>query len=146
MRSDRGLELTNAALVDCTANPSIVDAYPAFIDANLHIITPNKRANALPWRRYAALMRQMAPRQKHFFYEANVGAGLPIMSTLRDLIASGDEILKIEASCPERSAISSTRSTARVRSASSCARRTAWGSPSRIRATTSRGRTSRASS
>jgi aspartokinase/homoserine dehydrogenase 1 len=90
------LELTNAALVDCTANPSVVDAYPAFIDANLHIITPNKRANALPWRRYAALMEQMATRQKHFFYEANVGAGLPIMSTLRDLIASGDEILKIE--------------------------------------------------
>jgi aspartokinase/homoserine dehydrogenase 1 len=90
------LELTNAALVDCTADPSIVDAYPAFIDANFHIVTPNKRANALPWRRYSALMDQMALRQKHFFYEANVGAGLPIMSTLRDLIASGDEILKIE--------------------------------------------------
>ncbi len=90
------LELTNAALVDCTANPSVVDAYPAFIDANLHIITPNKRANALPWKRYSALMEQMSRRQKHFFYEANVGAGLPIMSTLRDLIASGDEILKIE--------------------------------------------------
>ena len=90
------LELTNAAMVDCTANPSVVDAYPAFIDANFHIITPNKRANALPWRRYSALMEQMARRQKHFFYEANVGAGLPIMSTLRDLIASGDEIVKIE--------------------------------------------------
>jgi aspartokinase/homoserine dehydrogenase 1 len=90
------LELTNAAVVDCTANPSVVDAYPAFIDANLHIITPNKRANALPWNQYSALMEQMSRRQKHFFYEANVGAGLPIMSTLRDLIASGDEILKIE--------------------------------------------------
>ncbi len=90
------LELTNAAMVDCTANPSVVDAYPAFIDANFHIITPNKRANALPWRRYSALMEQMAQRRKHFFYEANVGAGLPIMSTLRDLIASGDEIVKIE--------------------------------------------------
>jgi aspartokinase/homoserine dehydrogenase 1 len=90
------LELTNAALVDCTANPSVVDAYPAFIEANFHIITPNKRANALPWRKYSALMAQMSLRQKHFFYEANVGAGLPIMSTLRDLIASGDEILKIE--------------------------------------------------
>ena len=31
---------------------SIVDAYPAFIDADLHIVTPNKRANVLPWRRY----------------------------------------------------------------------------------------------
>ena len=46
------MELTNAALVDCTVGPAIVDAYPAFIDANLHIITPNKWANALPWRRY----------------------------------------------------------------------------------------------
>jgi bifunctional aspartokinase / homoserine dehydrogenase 1 len=90
------LELTNAALVDCTADSEVVDAYPAFIDANLHVITPNKRANALPWGRYSALMEQLARRQKHFFYEANVGAGLPIMSTLRDLIASGDEILKIE--------------------------------------------------
>ena len=95
-RAIQGLELTNAAVVDCTADPSIVDAYPAFIDANLHVITPNKRANALPWTQYRALMDQMARRQKHFFYEANVGAGLPIMSTLRDLIASGDEILKIE--------------------------------------------------
>jgi aspartokinase/homoserine dehydrogenase 1 len=90
------LELTNAAMVDCTANPSVVDAYPAYIDANFHLITPNKRANALPWRRYSALMDQLARRQKHFFYEANVGAGLPIMSTLRDLIASGDEIVRIE--------------------------------------------------
>ncbi len=90
------LELTNAALVDCTANPDVVDAYPAFIDANLHIVTPNKRANALPWTQYSALMERMKRRQKHFFYEANVGAGLPIMSTLRDLIASGDEILRIE--------------------------------------------------
>lgn len=90
------LQLTNAALVDCTADQSIVDAYPAFIDANLHVITPNKKANALPWKRYAALMEQMRRRQKHFLYEANVGAGLPVMSTLRDLIASGDTIVKIE--------------------------------------------------
>ena len=91
-----GLELTNAALVDCTADASIVDAYPAFVNANLHIITPNKRANVLPWRRYAALMDLLRARRKHFLYEANVGAGLPIMSTLRDLIASGDEVVKVE--------------------------------------------------
>jgi len=90
------LELTNAALVDCTADASIVDAYPAFVSANLHVITPNKRANVLPWRRYAALLELLRARRKHFLYEANVGAGLPIMSTLRDLIASGDEVMKIE--------------------------------------------------
>jgi aspartokinase/homoserine dehydrogenase 1 len=90
------LQLSNAALVDCTADPTIVDAYPEFIKANLHIITPNKRANVLPWRRYAALVELLAARQKHFLYEANVGAGLPVMSTLRDLLASGDVITKVE--------------------------------------------------
>src|SRR4051812_47202718 len=90
------MELTHAALVDCTVGPTIVDAYFAFIDANLHIITPNKWANALPWQRYAALMEKLAARKRHFLFEANVGAGLPIVSTLRDLIASGDEIVRIE--------------------------------------------------
>src|SRR4029077_1841343 len=75
---------------------SIVKAYPDFVRANLHIITPNKRANVLPWRQYAALMELLRKRQKYFLDEANVGAGLPIMSTLRDLIASGDVIRKVE--------------------------------------------------
>jgi bifunctional aspartokinase / homoserine dehydrogenase 1 len=95
-REVAALDLTNVALVDCTADASIVDAYPDFVNANLHIVTPNKRANVLPWNRYAALMDLLRRRQKHFLYEANVGAGLPIMSTLRDLIASGDEIEKVE--------------------------------------------------
>jgi bifunctional aspartokinase / homoserine dehydrogenase 1 len=90
------MALTNAALVDCTVGPAIVDAYPAFIEANLHIITPNKWANALPWRRYSTLIAQLERRQRYFLFEANVGAGLPIVSTLRDLIASGDEIVRIE--------------------------------------------------
>src|SRR3954463_5324277 len=90
------MELTHAALVDCTVGPTIVDAYPAFIDANLHIITPNKWSNALPWRRYQSLMGLMERRKRHFLFEANVGAGLPVVSTLRDLIASGDEIVRIE--------------------------------------------------
>ena len=90
------MELTNAALLDCTVGPAIVDAYPAFIDANLHIITPNKWANALPWKEYSALMSLLESRKKHFLFEANVGAGLPIVSTLRDLIASGDDITRID--------------------------------------------------
>ena len=90
------MDLTNAALVDCTSGPTIVDAYPAYIDANLHIITPNKWANALPWQRYSTLMEMLDQRKRHFLFEANVGAGLPVVSTLRDLIASGDEIVRIE--------------------------------------------------
>jgi aspartokinase/homoserine dehydrogenase 1 len=90
------LELTNAVLVDCTASTEIAAAYPEFVNANLHIITPNKKANVLPWKQYAALTELMRQRRKHFLYEANVGAGLPIISTLGDLIASGDRILKVE--------------------------------------------------
>jgi aspartokinase/homoserine dehydrogenase 1 len=90
------LQLANGALVDCTASAAVVDAYPSFIDANLHIVTPNKIANALPWPRYCALRQQLAQRHRHFLFEANVGAGLPIVSTLRDLIDSGDEIVRVE--------------------------------------------------
>ena len=90
------LELTDVAVVDCTADAGVVNAYPDFVKADLHIITPNKRANVLPWEQYQALMELMRKRQKYFFDEANVGAGLPILSTLRDLIASGDVITKVE--------------------------------------------------
>jgi bifunctional aspartokinase / homoserine dehydrogenase 1 len=88
--------LTNVALVDCTADPSIVDAYSAFVEADFHIVTPNKKANVLPWKEYAKLKEALEKRQKYFLYEANVGAGLPVLSTLHDLVASGDEIVKIE--------------------------------------------------
>jgi aspartokinase/homoserine dehydrogenase 1 len=90
------LNLTNAALVDCTASPAIVDAYPDFINANLHIVTPNKLANVLPWKRYCELMNLLEKKQKLFFYEANVGAGLPVISTLKDLVATGDTVHNIE--------------------------------------------------
>jgi aspartokinase/homoserine dehydrogenase 1 len=95
-RAMKDLQLANAAVVDCTASDTVVDAYPEFIDADLHLITPNKRANVLPWKRYAALIAQLQKRQKHFLYEANVGAGLPVLSTLQDLVASGDVVVKIE--------------------------------------------------
>ncbi len=90
------MQLGNMALVDCTASPGVVAAYPDFVRANMHIITPNKKANVLPWAEYNRLMDLVGERQKHFLYEANVGAGLPIISTLHDLVASGDRILKIE--------------------------------------------------
>jgi aspartokinase/homoserine dehydrogenase 1 len=91
-----GLELARAALVDCTAAPAIVDAYPAFIKANLDIVTPNKRANTLPWRRYVALHKLLAGHRKSLLCGANVGAGLPVIATLRDLMAGGDIIAKVE--------------------------------------------------
>jgi aspartokinase/homoserine dehydrogenase 1 len=90
------MHLTNAVIVDCTASGEIVDLYEDFVRLNMHIVTPNKKANVLPWRRYKQLTELMKSRQKYFLYEANVGAGMPIISTLNDLIASGDSIVKIE--------------------------------------------------
>ncbi len=90
------LNLDNAAIVDCTADPSIVDAYATFIKASLHIVTPNKLANVLPWRQYTAFKELLASHQKQFLGDTNVGAGLPVMSTLRDFIARGDVVTKVE--------------------------------------------------
>ncbi|MGB2869602.1 MAG: bifunctional aspartate kinase/homoserine dehydrogenase I [Bacteroidota bacterium] len=90
------LQFTNGAVVDCTASSEIVDLYEDFVRLNMHIITPNKKANVLPWKRYKKLVDLMKSRQKYFLYEANVGAGLPVISTLNDLISSGDQVVKIE--------------------------------------------------
>lgn len=96
VRALKAMELTDAVLIDCTASDVVVDAYPEFIEAGLHVITPNKRANVLPWTRYSELMELVHRRRKHFLFEANVGAGLPVLSTLQDLVASGDVIVKVE--------------------------------------------------
>ena len=89
-------QLTNVAVVDCTASADVVGAYPEFVRANMHIITPNKKANVLPWKQYDEFMKLLGAKQKFFLYEANVGAGLPVISTLSDLITSGDTVKKIE--------------------------------------------------
>ena len=91
-----GLGLAHAVLVDCTAAPAVVDAYPAFIKANLDIVTPNKRASTLPWRRYVALKALLHRQRKSLLCDTNVGAGLPVLATLQDLMASGEAIAKVE--------------------------------------------------
>jgi bifunctional aspartokinase / homoserine dehydrogenase 1 len=96
VRQFNGIEYTNIAMIDCTASSEVVKAYPLFIGANMHIVTPNKKANVLPLKQYKKLLQTLSERQKIFLYEANIGAGLPIISTLKDLIASGDRIEKIE--------------------------------------------------
>jgi len=89
-------QFTNAALVDCTSSSELVGAYSDFIAANMHIITPNKKANVLPWKQYTHLMELLRKNEKYFLYEANVGAGLPVISTLQDIVASGDAVVRIE--------------------------------------------------
>lgn len=90
------LNLSNAIFVDNTANAEITDYYENILDASISISTPNKIATSSAYLKYQRLKTIAKKRGVQFAYETNVGAGLPIITTLNDLITSGDQILKIE--------------------------------------------------
>ncbi|KAJ3693229.1 hypothetical protein LUZ60_008709 [Juncus effusus] len=86
----------NKVLVDCTANTKIANRYYDWLRKGIHVVTPNKKANSGPLDRYLKLRTLQRESYTHYFYEATVGAGLPIISTLRGLLETGDKILQIE--------------------------------------------------
>ena len=90
------LNLSNSIFVDNTANEQVSKYYENILDNSISISTPNKIATSSAYLQYQRLKRIAAKRGVEFKYETNVGAGLPIITTLNDLIASGDEIRKIE--------------------------------------------------
>jgi len=92
----KALNLSNTIFVDNTANEVISDYYESILDASISISTPNKIATSSAYLKYQRLKNIAAKRGVQFMYETNVGAGLPVISTLNDLITSGDRILKIE--------------------------------------------------
>lgn len=96
LKSLSQIECSNIALLDCTASEEIVDAYPLFLQEGVHIVTPNKRANTLLYPQYQTLMDQFKQYQCHYLCTTTVGAGLPVITVLRDLIACGDTVIKIE--------------------------------------------------
>jgi len=87
----------NTVVVDCTASEEVAKRYADLVSAGAHIVSANKKGNAVPMADYKALRVALADHQKHFLYETNVGGGLPLLSTLRRLLASGDTITSIEA-------------------------------------------------
>ncbi|XP_061373009.1 bifunctional aspartokinase/homoserine dehydrogenase, chloroplastic-like isoform X1 [Gastrolobium bilobum] len=88
--------IPNTALVDCTADSGIAGYYHDWLCKGIHVITPNKKANSGPLDQYLRLRALQRQSYTHYFYEATVGAGLPIVSTLRGLLETGDRILQIE--------------------------------------------------
>lgn len=90
------LNLSNSIFVDCTASQQVVDAYEQILNNNISITTPNKLASSGPLDRYNDLYRLSRKKGVKYLYETNVGAGLPVITTLNDLKISGDWILKIE--------------------------------------------------
>ncbi|TSC86546.1 MAG: bifunctional aspartokinase / homoserine dehydrogenase 1 [Parcubacteria group bacterium Gr01-1014_8] len=91
------MELPNKVFVDCTASDDIAAAYGDILASGIWVVTPNKKANSGTYKYYEELQQYAAFPGVQFFYETNVGAGLPIVNTLNDLRDSGDKLLKVEA-------------------------------------------------
>jgi aspartokinase/homoserine dehydrogenase 1 len=91
------MNLSQSVFVDCTSSEDLVQHYSAVLDRSISIVTPNKIANSGTYAQYARLREKSRQRNVQFLFETNVGAGLPVISTLNDLLHSGDRILRIEA-------------------------------------------------
>lgn len=90
------MNLRNSCFVDCTASETIASVYEGLLRDNISVVTPNKKANSSSYEQYKSLNTLARKKGVKFLYETNVGAGLPILSTIRDLLRSGDRILQIE--------------------------------------------------
>ncbi|MFT5892283.1 MAG: homoserine dehydrogenase [Dokdonia sp.] len=85
----------NLLAVDVTASPDFVNNYIGLVENGFHIVTANKIANTLTYDFYQELRKTLEVNHKKFLYETNVGAGLPIIETIKNLYESGEEIHKI---------------------------------------------------
>jgi len=92
----RSLNLANSVFIDNTASEDIIRYYPDILKSAISISTPNKVAVSGTYQHYEQLKQIADQYSVKFFYETNVGAGLPVITTLSDLITSGDRILRIE--------------------------------------------------
>jgi len=90
------LNLANSIFVDCTATDVAVPHYHNILDANISITTPNKIANTQDYAFFRTLKETAIKNNVKFLYSTNVGAGLPIISTIRELVNAGEKIIKLE--------------------------------------------------
>jgi aspartokinase/homoserine dehydrogenase 1 len=91
------LNLPNSIFVDCTSSLEVTEFYEAILSANISIVTPNKKANSGSLEKYKSLKSTAFSRGAKFLFETNVGAGLPVINTMNDLLLSGDKVISIEA-------------------------------------------------
>jgi len=122
--SDRGLDLTNwrqdiadkgvatnldavlaavrdrkptlPVFVDVTTSAGLMQRYPDVFDAGMHVVVANKKANSSSLEFYQEIRRRAGRRMRRFLYETNVGAGLPVIDTLKNLVITGDKVLRFE--------------------------------------------------
>ncbi|GAA5821251.1 hypothetical protein JCM3770_007384, partial [Rhodotorula araucariae] len=87
----------HTVLIDCTSSAALAERYPHAIRSGLSVVTPNKKAFSASSALYTAILSaQREPGAGLCYHEATCGAGLPVLSTLRDLVATGDEVVRIE--------------------------------------------------
>ena len=91
------MNIFNSVFVDCTACKEIAEQYKTLLSHNVNVVAANKIAASAKYATYRELKEIAAKRGVKFLFETNVGAGLPIINTINNLINSGDKILKIEA-------------------------------------------------
>lgn len=91
------MNMFNSVFVDCTANAKVSDHYLFVLENYISIVAANKVAASSEYSRYRALKEMAAKHGVKFLFETNVGAGLPLISTINDLMRSGDRIVRIEA-------------------------------------------------
>ena len=91
------LNLRNSIFVDITANESVSKTYEQYLKRNIAVVTCNKIACASEYDNYKKLKKLSRQFNAPFLFETNVGAGLPIIDTVKNLIASGDKVNKIQA-------------------------------------------------
>ncbi|HEY1025100.1 MAG TPA: bifunctional aspartate kinase/homoserine dehydrogenase I [Sphingobacteriaceae bacterium] len=93
----KALNLPNCVFVDNTASPKPVSFYEEVLNASISVVTCNKIGNSSDYSQYKGFREAARKHGVDFYYETNVGAGLPIVRTLKDLMVSGDRVQKIEA-------------------------------------------------
>lgn len=91
------MNLYNSVFVDCTASADVAAIYKQLFECGVNVVTANKIAASSDYANYASLKQTAMDCNVKFLYETNVGAGLPIIKTIQDLVGSGDHIEKIEA-------------------------------------------------
>ena len=91
------MNIFNSVFVDCTSSPAIASLYEDMLSNNINVVAANKIAASGDYSLYSTLKSIARKKDVKFLFETNVGAGLPIINTINNLINSGDRILRIQA-------------------------------------------------
>ena len=90
----RNNHIINPVIIDCTSDQTIAEQYADYLAAGFHVITPNKKANTASMAYYQQLRQAARVGHRKFMYDTTVGAGLPVIENLQNLLAAGDELVR----------------------------------------------------